>query len=463
MPEDIRHMPTRRLRPVLLILLLVILAAPVRPSHAAAAGADLVFEAIQLLDTEYVDQAQVERTRLLNAALEGMKEALGVAGVTARFAGIAPGTPAAEAQQVFRAAFDAAVTVGRGKMTPRELAYAAIRAVTASLNDSHTGFVTPEQYRERLARQRQQAGFTGVGMVVMPRDARFYVWQVIPRSPADRQGVRQFDRIIRINNVPTGGLTSDQVVSMIRGPAGTRVTVTFERPGRPGTFAVAMTRAPIVVPAVLVARTLEREIGYIYLYEFSRGSARDLRRALQTQLGRGLKGLILDLRGNTGGFLPELDGVLNLFLPRGVPVYQSSTSKGTDVVRTTRSPLLPLAMPLVVLVNENTASAAELLAAAVAEHQRGRLVGVKTAGAVEASTLFELSDGSALSVTIWRLSTGKGRRLEGVGITPEVVLDLTAEDFLQGRDAQVSRGVQIARQVLGRTIPAAPSPVPTSR
>ncbi len=453
---------TGKMRHLLLLAIVVAVATLPPATRAANADAGLVLEAMQVLDEEYVDQARVERVRLLNVALDGIKAALSAAAVPAKFAPVASGTPAAEADRIFRAAFEAALTAAAGKFSPRELAYAAIIAITNSLKDSHTGFLTPEQYRERIARQRQQAGFAGVGMVVLPKAGRFYVWQIIPRSPAERLGVRPLDRIVRVNDTPTGGMTSEQVVSMIRGPAGTAVAVTFERAGRSGSFAITITRAPIVVPPIFAARMIEPGIGYIYLYEFSQGSARELRSAIQQLLGRGMRALVLDLRSDIGGFLHELRDVMNLLLPRGVPVYQLITSRGTEVVRTSRTPFLPASMQLVVLANEGTASASELLAAAVVEHQRGTLVGVKTAGAVEASTLLELSDGSALSVTIRRLTSGKGKRLEGAGVTPEIVLDLSSEDFLQGRDMQLARAVQIARQRLSRTA-ASPSPVPTTR
>jgi carboxyl-terminal processing protease len=439
-------------RNALLILLLVIAVAGVpHAGRAAPADAGLVLEAIQVLDREYVDQSLVGRVRLLNAALEGIRETLSRTGIAVEFAQIPSGTPAAEAERIFRERFDTALTAAGGRVPVQEMTYAAIRAMTAILNDSHTGFLTPQQYRERLARQRRQVLFAGVGMVILPKDGRFYVWQVIPGTPAERQGVRQFDRIVRVGTVATGGLTSEQVVSMIRGPSGTPVAVTFERSGRSGTFTVTITRAPIVVPSIFAGRMLEPGIGYLHLYEFQNGVSRETRVVLQRLLAQGMRVLILDLRSNSGGFLHELRAVLNLLLPPGLPVYQEASSQGTQVVRTTRVPLLRSQVPVLVLVDESTASAAELLAAAMAEHQRGTVVGMKTAGAVEGSILVELSDGSAMSVTIQRMSTGKGRRLEGTGILPDVTVELSTEDFLQGRDAQVARATQIARQRIGRT------------
>ncbi len=454
---------TRTLRVLVLIAVVAAVTAVPAAGRGASTGAGLVLEALRVLDEEYVEQPLVDRIRLLNVALEGIRAALSSAGIPARFATIAAGTPPAEAERVFRAAFDASLAAAQGKIATRELSYTAVVAVTNSLNDSHTGFLTPEQYRERLARQRQQAGFAGVGMVVLPKDGRFFVWQVIPRSPAERAGVRALDRIVRINDLPTGGMTSDQVVSMIRGPTGSTVHVMLERAGRAAPLTLTITRAPIVVPPIFAARFVDPGVGYIYLYEFTEGASRELRNAVRQLLGQGMRALVLDLRSDIGGFLHELRAVMNLLLPRGVPVYQMITSRGTEVVRTDRTPFLPLSVPVVVLVNEGTASAAELLAASVSEYQRGTLVGVKTAGAVEASTLIELSDGSALSVTIRRLTSGKGRRLEGTGVAPDVVLDLSPQDFLQGRDAQLARGAQIVRERLTRPAAAPASPAPSTR
>ncbi len=450
------------MRRLLLIALVIAVASvatgPALPrAQAAPASAGVVLEVIKLLDEQYVEQALIDRIRLLNVALESMQAALSRAGIAADLQRMPPGTAPAEAERLFRERFDAAVAAGQG--TPQTLAHAAIRAMTASLNDSHTGFMSPEEFRERQARQRQAAGFSGVGMVVFPQEQRFYVWEVIPNSPASRLGVRRFDRIVRINDVATGGLTAEQVVSMIRGPAGTAVTVVFERAGRPAPFPVTITRAPIVVPSVFAARLLEPGIGYIYLYEFSGGSARDFRRALSGLMGQGLRALIIDLRNNSGGFLHELRAILNSVLPAGLPIYQSTTSQGTEVVRTDRSPLLLRTTPMVVLVNEGTASASELLSAAIVEHGRGTTIGIKTGGAVEASVVFALSDGSALSVTIQRLATGKGKRLEGTGLAPDVPLPLTAADFAEGRDAQLLRAVHVARQRAARALlidPAGP-------
>ncbi|HXF82716.1 MAG TPA: S41 family peptidase, partial [bacterium] len=464
------------------------------------------------------------------------------------------------------------------RLTPTQLAYAAIRGMTESFKDSHTGFLTPQQNAERRSRQRGQAGFTGVGIILLPKDDKFFVWAVIPGGPAEAMGVRAFDRILRVNETSTTGMTVDQVSGLIRGAPGTPVTLTLQRPGSPQTLSVTITRAPIVVPSIFRAELLENGVGYIRLYQFVEGTARDFRLAVSRLVDQRMRSLILDLRGNGGGYLHELNGVLNAILPAGTPVYTEMRQGGqTRRVTTTGTPILPqvpvvqagaaertvriaaapgttvvrdghllarlsvfeqvgasvrwdprtplvsiqfngttvellvgvrsarvngravalpvpalrvahdlfvpvrfvaeaigarvyfeartrtafirwrsspptttIPLPLYVLIDEGSASAAELLSAALGENRRAQLIGGKTAGAVEASIMVDLSDGSALSVTTFRLATGGGVRLEGVGVVPDVEAGLSSQDLEAGYDRPLAVALELARQSLAQ-------------
>jgi carboxyl-terminal processing protease len=435
--------PTTRL--IVPVLLILALAAPI----ARAADAGLVIEALGVLRSRYVDQ--VDPVALTNAAVGGLRQTLAAAGIQAELPEIPPGTPAAALEGLFRARFDDASTAAGGRVTATALAYAAVEAMTAVLSDSHTGFITPDANRERQLRQQGQAGFSGIGVVLMPREGRFYIRDVIPGGPAQAAGVQPLDRVVRIDNVPTGGLTSSQVSSMIRGPAGSTVTLVFDRPGRPDPVTISVVRGPIQVPAIFQARVLEGGIGYVQFYQFVARSGQDFRGAIERLLAENMRALVLDVRGNSGGFLNELVTVVNALLPPGRPIYQETTRGGvTRTARTAVAPLLPSQIPVVVLIDEGSASAAELLSAALQENGRGMLVGAKTSGAVEASILVDLSDGSALSVTVLRLASGQGRRLEGVGVMPDVEVPLAVAELDQGRDPQLLRAMQIARQRLGQ-------------
>ncbi len=452
-----RPSATRRRRPRLpaIVLLLFLVAAPLAAPPAQASDVGLVLEALGVLREQYVDP--VDSVALLNGAIGGLRSALSAAGIQAGLAEIPPGTPNGQADAAFRARFDVAVASAGGRVPGAVLAYAAIRAMTAVLRDSHTGFLTPEQNRERQARQRQQAAFSGVGVVLMPREGRFYVRDVIPGSPAEAAGVQALDRILRIDAVPTTGLQVEQVAGTIRGPAGTSVTLTLERPGRRESVVVTVTRAPIQVPAIFQARVLDGGIGYLQLYQFITRTGAEFRQALERMLSGGMRALVLDLRSNSGGYLHELTAVANTTLLPGQPIYQETSRGGrTRTIRTTAAPILPSHVPVVALVDEGSASAAELLAAALSEHARATLVGARTSGAVEASVLYDLSDGSALSVTVLRLASGMGRRLEGVGVSPDIAVALAVADLDQGRDTQLQRALLVARQRLGLARRAAP-------
>ncbi len=437
------------LRRSMAVIVMVAVLAPFAAAQTAAPAANsqptLVFEALRALQTNYVDPVDV--AKVLNAAVDALKAALSTAGVTSDLAPIPPGTPDAEAQQLFADRFAQALAAAR--LTKTQLSYVAIRGMTESFDDSHTGFLTPDQYKERLSRQRGQAGFTGVGIVLATKDNKFYVQAVIPGGPAEAAGVRQYDRIIRINDVNANGLQMDQVSGLIRGTPGTAVTLTLQRPAVTDPIVLTITRAPIVVPSIFRSEVLEGGVGYLKLYQFVEGTARDVRVALANMQQRKMRALVLDLRGNSGGYLYELNGVLNALLPSNLPVYTEMRQGGAVRVQRSSGPtLLPAAMPLYVLIDEGSASAAELLAAAIQENGRGQLIGEKTAGAVEASIAIPLSDESALSVTTFRLATGKGVRLEKAGVRPDVEVIQTAQDIDAGVDRVFGTAVRIVRQVL---------------
>jgi len=432
------------------IVVLSVLAPVAVAQTATGAEPTLVFEALRALQTNYVDPVDV--VKVLNGAAEALRTQLSQAGISVQVLTIPPGTPEPEARRLFGEQFAAAVAAGGTSLTSTQLSYAAIRGMTESFKDSHTGFMTPQQNQERRLRQRGQAGFTGVGIILLPKEEKFYVWAVVPGGPAESMGVREFDRIVKINEVSTVGMQVEQVSGLIRGAPGTPVTLTLQRPGVADLLAITITRGPIVVPSIFRAEILDGGIGYIKLYQFVEGTARDFRSALTRLQGQRMRALVLDLRGNGGGYLHELNGVLNALLPANLPVYTEMRQGGqTRVQRTNAAPLLPTTIPLYVLIDEGSASAAELLSAALQEHKRGQLIGAKTAGAVEASIMVDLSDGSALSITTFRLATGRGVRLEGVGVTPDVEAVLTAADIEAGTDRVLTAALRAARQALAQT------------
>jgi len=439
---------SHRWREILGVLIMVAVLSPLATGlPALAADQSLVFEALGVLQQYYVDP--IDPVKMLNAALAGVRAQLSTGGVTATLSDISADVSEAEARRIFVERFMSAVSAGQGSISDTQLAHAAVRGMTESFKDSHTGFLTPQQNAERRQRQRGQAGFSGIGIILGPRDGKFFVVTTIPGGPAEAAGIKEFDRIVRINDVSTAGMQVDQVSGMVRGPAGTQVTLTLQRPGVTDPVVLAVTRASISIPSILKSEIFEGGVGYIKLYQFVERTGRDFRGVVTQMQGQGMRALVLDLRGNSGGYLTELNSVLNALMPSGLPVYTEIRKGGTTrVFRTVGPALLPASVPMVVLIDENSASAAELLAMAIKEHRRGQLIGEKTAGAVEASLLLDLTDGSALSVTTFRLASGLGVRLEGAGVEPDMPTALTTADMEAGQDKPLGTAVRVARQYL---------------
>ncbi|MCS7173624.1 MAG: S41 family peptidase [Armatimonadetes bacterium] len=418
------------------LAVMVVLAWASAHTPARAADASLVFATLNALVQRHVGEP--DPVQLLRAALEGVREALRKAGISAEIPDLRA-TDFLLARQEFQQRFDEAAARASGRISEEELQYAAARAMASSLGDSHTGFLAPHEMEERRRQQLNEAGYTGIGILLLSKSGRFYIRRVFPGSPAERAGLREFDRILAIDGQSTEGMTTEDVSGRIRGPGGTMVTLTVQRPGHPTHLTLPVVRAPIVVPTV-ETRVLPGQVGYLRFSQFTQGSSFQLRQALQELLREGIRGLALDLRGNPGGFVAELNRVADYLLGPGLPLYTTESRAEGRTTQFTRGPrVLPADLPLVVLVDEDTASAAELLSAAIQEHGRGLLVGTRTSGAVLISITVPLPGGAGVTVAIARLYTPRGVVLEKNGLQPDVAVDLTLEDLDRGVDAQLVR------------------------
>ena len=426
----------------LVAALIAVLSAPVMP-RADAASAPFVLSALKTLQKNYVDQ--LAAAPLLNAALSAAEKKAGdEAG-----APIPDAATDEQASSLFTQRFAEITAQAAGRASETDLAYAAVDGMLQSLHDSHTGFVPPALYQEIKRREAGQAAFSGVGIVLLHRDGQYYISEIYPGGPAEQAGVQVFDRVVAVDGQATSDLGDDQVSQMIRGSAGSRVTLTVQRAGAAEPIDVSIVRGAIHVPTV-TDRMLPGEIGYIRLFEFVPGVGSSIRNAMQDLRGGGMRALVLDLRGNPGGLVSELRDVSSAILPQGSPVLQMRTRTGKSIVMQTPSaPIVPASVPIVVLVDEGTASAAELLSAAIQESGRGVIEGTKTAGAVEIGITIDLPEGAGMSVTVARVFTGKGTRLEGQGVTPDTPESLTSQAMDEGHDSQLDRAIEILNTQLG--------------
>lgn len=303
----------------------------------------------------------------------------------------------------------------------RSLIYGAIEGMMAHL-DPHSVFLRPEAYAE--IKEGTDGSFGGVGLELTRSEGRVLVVTPIDGTPAERAGLRAGDVIVSIDGAPISDLPLNVVVHRLRGPLGSRVVLGLFREGFAAPREVSLVRERIEVSPVSYER--RGKIGIVRIRAFQERTARDVRRALEQlrqDTGGHPGGVILDLRNNPGGLLDQAVAVCDLFLSKGVIVTTRGRTSPQAVERAHRPGTEP-DYPLAILVNEGTASASEIVAAALREHGRAVLVGRRTFGKGSVQTIIDLDDGSGLKLTIAYYYTPRGVSIHGRGIEPD--LDVAA-------------------------------------
>lgn len=313
--------------------------------------------------------------------------------------------------------------VDPAELDPLDLERGAISGMAESLADrGHTGYLTPE---EVAARDESLAGtFVGVGAVLDQRDGRLVIVRVLRDSPAEGAGVAAGDEIVTVDGVAVTGLSVGEVVLKVRGPEGTQVTLEL-RGGGGVMRSVTITRAKLDLPLVSWAFAPGTRDAVIRLESFSAGAANAVAAALQEALDQGADGAVLDLRGNPGGFVNEPVETASLFLEDGV-VYVSIDRSGKETAHEVQGTALAPTLPLVLLVDDQTASSAEILTGALQDAGRARVVGVTTFGTGTVVSTFPLADGGALTIGTVRWLTPSGRAIWREGLVPDEVVELPA-------------------------------------
>jgi len=317
-----------------------------------------------------------------------------------------------------------------------EMTYGAIRGVLATLDDPYTGFMSPEV--ARISREDDSGSFQGIGATVSMQEGRLIIVDTFRDSPAEKAGLRQDDVILKVDETSIENMSIYEAIALIRGPAGTELQLQIGREGADEPLLLTLVRAEIEIPTVEAA-LLEGDIGHVTLYEFSTDATAKMEEAIDDLVDQGAKSLILDLRGNPGGWLSEAVDTAGLFLPRDTVILLERFKDGTEqVYKVTRRPSEP-DIPLVVLVDGGSASASEIVAGALQDHGRAVLIGEKTFGKGSVQLPHELSNGAELRVTIARWFTPNDRAIHGAGLDPDIVVELTAEDLEAERDPQLER------------------------
>jgi carboxyl-terminal processing protease len=321
------------------------------------------------------------------------------------------------------------------------LANSSVAGMISSLHDPYSEYLSPKEFTSF----DQPASFAGIGVSVEPKTTGLEVVHVFNSSPAERSGLKSGELIVAVGSRSLHGLPADTATALIKGPPGTDVKLTVKPAhGRPHTLTIA--RALISEPVVAsTMRTVHGvKLGWVYLATFSEGSAAEVRSAVEKLLKQGARGLVFDLRADGGGLVSEARLIASIFIPSGVIVTTRGRSQPT-IVLTAAGGAIPSSIPMVVLVDRDTASASEIVTAALQDHRRATVVGTHTYGKGVFQELEPLSGGGAIKITVGEYFTPNGRNLggggvrEGAGIAPEVAVP-------KGVDTE--HGLEVALQTL---------------
>ena len=312
----------------------------------------------------------------------------------------------------------------------KKLSQGTVQGLVNSLGDPFTIYFDPEQYR-RL-QQSYQGKYTGIGIYLSFGSAYPVITGTVPGSPAASAGLKSGDQIVKVGDKDIKGITADQATALIQGPEGSQVTITILRGVE--TMTLTMTRAEIQVPTVRTA-TVGNHVLYARIYQFASNTSSEFSTALKSGLP-GSVGMVLDLRGDPGGFISAADDVISQFVSSG-ETFETHGRSGVNRHQVGSLHGAPN-MPLVVLVDANSASAAEIVAGSLQVHNRAKLVGTTTYGKGSVQEDFPLSDGSDLHLTVERWFLPNGQTIDHKGLTPDVSVKLAnpADSYDVGQPSQ---------------------------
>lgn len=303
-------------------------------------------------------------------------------------------------------------------------AYEALRDSLERLDDPYTRFMDPEQYQALTSQTSGELSGVGIRLELNEETSALTVVEPLQNSPASAAGIRTGDRILAIDGRSTDGMSVEDASRLIRGEAGTGITLRISR-SLSDTFDVPLTRARIELPTVRYSLRQEGDtkIGYIRLGEFSSHAADQMRRAIRDLSNQGAEGFVLDLRGNPGGLLQSSIDISRMWIEAGDIVRTVDRNGASQETSANHTALTEL--PLAVLVDGNSASSSEILTGALMDNNRATVVGSQTFGKALVQSVHSLSDGSGLAVTIAHYYTPAGTDISHRGITPDVEIDLT--------------------------------------
>ena len=335
--------------------------------------------------------------------------------------------------------------IDQNRFDNQKMLYGAISGMVRSLNDPYTVFMDPEESKKFL--EDVSGKFEGVGMEVGQKKGQLQIIAPLEGTPAQKAGLRAGDKIVKIDDAFTSDMTVDDAVSQIRGKKDTQVVLTIFREGWNNTKEFKLIRDIIEVPS-LKWEVKENDVAYIKLYQFSEKASTDFRKTALEILRTPTKRIVLDLRNNPGGYLEVSQDIASFFLEKDSLVaiedfgdkkeQKKYLAQGNDIFSQ---------LPLVVLINQGSASAAEILAGALRDNRQIKLVGETSFGKGSVQELENLTGGSSLKITVAKWLTPKGQSISDHGLTPDVQVEITDEDYQKERDPQLDKALEIVKEI----------------
>jgi len=336
--------------------------------------------------------------------------------------------------------------VDREKLNVQEMIYGAISGMIESLEDPYTVFFKPEEAKKFL--EDVKGFFEGVGMEIAVKGGQLQVVAPLEGTPAQKAGLRPGDKILKVDGKSTTDVTIDTAIDWIRGPKGTEVTLTVYREEWGQERDVKITRGVIDIPSLKLEMLAEDNIAYLRLYHFSEKASYDFREAAIEILASPAQKIILDLRNNPGGYLDVARDIAGWFLEKGQVVAIEDFGEGREqqeILAEGNAKLLNY--PVVILINEGSASGSEILAGALRDNREVKLIGETSFGKGSVQELTDLRGGFSLKITIAKWLTPKRESITDKGLEPDIKVDLTEEDYEEGRDPQLDKAIEVIKNL----------------
>ena len=336
----------------------------------------------------------------------------------------------------------------REKLDVQKMIHGAISGMIEALRDPNTVFFTPEETKE--FDKSMEGIFEGVGMEIGIREGQLQVISPIKNTPAYRAGLRPGDKIIKIDGVSTINMTIERAVSLIRGPKGTKVILTIFREEEEEWDAnreIEIKRGIIKIPS-LSWQLIEENIAHLRIYHFIGRTKEDFKDVANEILEKGAEKIILDLRNNPGGYLEAAKSIAGWFLENGQVVVIKDFGKDREQeIFKSRGPSRLLKYPIVILINQGTASGSEILAAALRDNRNIKIIGETSFGKGSVQELVRLKEGASLKITVANWLTPDGKFITNQGLEPDIIVEITEQDFEQGRDPQLDKAIEIIKNL----------------